>query len=268
MFATPVETPTPTGTHPERLSLLGFQVDNVPMREGVEEILRRLDDNRPSHVAFLNAHYANMAQKDPHYREALRAADCLFADGVGIRIAARLAGGSIRENVNGTDMFPHLCRALEGTGKRVFLLGGRPGVAEEVRAWMRVHSPSVAVSGTRDGYFQEGETEVVVDQISAASPDLLLVAMGAPLQETWIRDYMERTGATVVMGVGGLFDFFSGQVPRAPKWVRRLGAEWVFRLIQEPGRLWRRYLIGNLTFLWRAMLWARKGSSLEMEIVR
>jgi N-acetylglucosaminyldiphosphoundecaprenol N-acetyl-beta-D-mannosaminyltransferase len=256
----------PDRAPPRKLSLLGFEVDNVPMREGIEEVTRRLAGNRAFHVAFLNAHYANVAHGNSQYREALGAADCLFADGVGLRLAARLAGREIRENVNGTDMFPRLCAALEGTERRVFLLGGRPGVAESVRDWVSRHHPTVQVCGVRHGYFSEEEREAVLDQISSATPDLILVAMGAPFQEIWIRRNMNRTGAKVVMGVGGLFDFFSGQVPRAPAWVRRLGAEWVFRLIQEPGRLWKRYLIGNLTFLWRAFLWARIESRTGMNM--
>lgn len=263
-------TSSPSGARgqvPSKLSLMGFYVDNVPLKAGVAEIIRRLQGDQPSHVAFLNAHYANVAHGNPEYREALGAADCLFPDGIGLRLAALFTGRELRENVNGTDMFPLLCAALEGTGKRVFLLGGRPGIAEAVRNWVNTRYPSVEVCGTRDGYFRPDEEGELVREISSAHTDLLLVAMGAPIQETWIRKNLEGTGATVVMGVGGLFDFVSGQVPRAPEWVRRLGSEWVFRLVQEPGRLWRRYLLGNPTFIWRALVWAWAGHSLKTETV-
>ena len=141
---------------------------------------------------------------------------------------------------------------------RVFLLGGGPGVAEGVREWLHRSAPGLDVCGVCDGFRAPSEMPGVLESIRRSKPHLLLVAMGAPRQDLWIRESLRRLGVPVVMAVGGLFDFYSGRIPRAPFWMRSLGIEWVFRLLQEPGRLWQRYLIGNLAFMLRALRMATR----------
>ncbi len=175
----------------------------------------------------------------------------MFADGIGMRVAGEVLGRAIRDNVNGTDLFPLLAAALQGTGKRLYLLGGRPGVAEGVVRWLAKNYPGVKLVGWRHGYFSSEEEAKVIADIRHCRADLVLVAFGAPRQELWIRRHLPQLGAKVVIGVGGLLDFFSGRIPRAPRWIRRLGMEWCYRLCQEPQRLWRRYLVGNVVFLVR-----------------
>jgi N-acetylglucosaminyldiphosphoundecaprenol N-acetyl-beta-D-mannosaminyltransferase len=150
-------------------------------------------------------------------------------------------------------LFPRLCAALAGTSHRVFLLGARPEVVAGVRDWIAQHHPSVTVCGSRDGYFNAAEEPQVIADIAAARADLLLVALGAPHQEKWIARCLAATGVKLAIGVGGLFDFYSGRIPRAPQWLRELGGEWLYRLYQEPRRMWRRYLVGNVVFLWRVI---------------
>jgi N-acetylglucosaminyldiphosphoundecaprenol N-acetyl-beta-D-mannosaminyltransferase len=221
------------------------------MRAAVDRVLALASDGGSHHVAFVNAFCANVAYEDAEYRDVLAAADVVFPDGVGVAIAARMLGRRISENVNGTDMFPALLGALRGTGLRLFLLGAAPGVAERVADWIRSAYPGVEVAGCRHGYFAQEEEPTVVRAIADARTDLLLVGFGVPKQETWIRRNLRATGAKVAIGVGGLFDFYSGRIPRAPRWVRAASMEWAFRLVQEPRRLWRRYLIGNPLFLYR-----------------
>lgn len=238
-----------------RLRILGIPVDNLSMQQALDAIAGRLSahDGPAWQVCFVNADCANLACRDAVYAGVLEGSQLRLADGIGLKLAGRILGRPVRENVNGTDLFPRLCRALEGTAARLFLLGGRPGVAEGVRDWLGRHHPRLAVVGCCQGYFPQGEGADVARRIAATGADLLLVALGAPHQERWIRRHLPATGAKVAIGVGGLFDFYAGRIARAPLWVREIGLEWVYRLWREPRRMWRRYLVGNGVFLARVL---------------
>jgi N-acetylglucosaminyldiphosphoundecaprenol N-acetyl-beta-D-mannosaminyltransferase len=200
-------------------------------------------------VAFVNADCVNIARRNPRYRNAVNHSALVLPDGVGLRIAGQWLGQAFAQNLNGTDLFPRLCERLAQRQGRLFLLGARPGVAEAVGAWVQKHHPGVQVVGTQHGYFSPDALPEVLNRIQAAQADVLLVALGAPAQERWIAEHGAASGAKVAMGVGGLFDFYAQRIPRAPQWLRELGLEWAYRLWQEPGRMWRRYLIGNALFL-------------------
>jgi N-acetylglucosaminyldiphosphoundecaprenol N-acetyl-beta-D-mannosaminyltransferase len=243
---------------PRTLEILGIRIDNLTMAEALEWIRQRLGGSGQALVCMTNAHCANVSCLDLAYRRTLLASGLNLADGVGLRLAGRLKGTPIRQNVNGTDLFPRLCAMLEGTGQSLYLLGGRPGVAQRVAEWIGERYPNTAIAGFRDGYFKVGEEMPVADQIRRSGASVLLVAMGVPSQELWIQRNLEKTGVSVAIGVGGLFDFYSGRIPRAPSWLREIGLEWTYRLLQEPGRMWRRYLIGNWTFLARHLLYEMK----------
>lgn len=238
-------------TASDETAMLGLRIDNVSMSQALDWIMRKLDGEIFHQISFLNADCVNQACRDSKYREILNRSSRVFADGVGLRWGCKLLGHEIRENVNGTDLFPLLCERLRGTGKRLFLLGAAPGVAEDVRYWVETNYPGVIVCGTRHGFFTPDEEPEVLKSIAESHADLLLVAMGVPRQEKWIARAAAASGVKVAVGVGGLFDFYSGRIPRAPKWLRELSLEWTYRLYQEPRRMWRRYLIGNFVFLWR-----------------
>lgn len=239
----------------DEVRILGLRIDNLTLRQAVDALVAALDEPDARHAAFVNADCANLACRHAEYRDVLLRAEWVLADGVGLRLAGKLGGTPIRENVNGTDLFPRLAEALDSTGHGVFLLGGKPGVAEGVRDWLARHAPGVDVRGWHHGYFTPAEEARVIDAIAASGARLLLVAFGAPRQDCWIARHLAELGnVRVAIGVGGLFDFYSGRMPRAPQWMRELGLEWLFRLVQEPGRLWKRYLIGNGVFLAR-VLW-------------
>ncbi|MEW6753869.1 MAG: WecB/TagA/CpsF family glycosyltransferase [Candidatus Latescibacterota bacterium] len=237
-----------------RLAVLGVRVDNLTMVEAVDALAQRLRRDGPTQVCFVNADCLNKACRTPAYRRVLGQADLCLADGIGMRLAGRLLGSAVRQNVNGTDLFPRLCRLLERERVGLFLLGARPGVAAAAAQWIAGACPGLRVSGVRDGYFRPEEEDEVVRQVARSGAAVLLVAMGAPRQDLWIHEHLDRLGVKVAMGVGGLLDFYSGRIPRAPLWMREIGLEWLFRFLQEPRRMWRRYFVGNAEFLLRVLV--------------
>ncbi|GLP96023.1 WecB/TagA/CpsF family glycosyltransferase [Paraferrimonas sedimenticola] len=212
--------------------------------EGLNEGERRI-------VAFANAHTINLAQKDPNYRRVLNSVT-VVNDGVGMKLASTMKyGRGFVENLNGTDFVPYYLANSEKTVK-VFLVGAREEVVKRCfDIWRSQYSQHQWV-GYQHGYFKAEDTEQVCSRIKAANADLVIVAMGNPMQELWLDQHLEKTGASIGIGVGGLFDFTAGAVKRAPQWVQRFGLEWFYRLIQEPKRMWRRYLVGNAVFLFHA----------------
>jgi N-acetylglucosaminyldiphosphoundecaprenol N-acetyl-beta-D-mannosaminyltransferase len=236
--------------------ILGVSIDNRTMDAAVAEILSPLYGGRARQVSFVNVDCINQTFSDSEYREVLQTSDLRLGDGIGLRIAGRILGSEIQQNVNGTDLFPKLCAELERSGKSLFLLGARPGVTDDVANWIQANYPGLLVVGTHHGYFSQNEEPKVLQMIRRSKATVLLVAFGAPRQEKWIRKHLEELPVVSALAVGGLFDFYSGRIPRAPQWLRELGLEWIYRLYQEPGRMWRRYLLGNVVFLAR-VFWER-----------
>jgi N-acetylglucosaminyldiphosphoundecaprenol N-acetyl-beta-D-mannosaminyltransferase len=235
------------------VSILGIAIRNMTMSDALEWIAKRAAGASPGQICFVNADCANIARDNPDYFTVLNNSALVLADGIGMKLAGKLLGSEIRQNVNGTDLFPRLCESLAGTGAGIFLLGARPGVAEKVHEWITAHYPFTLVCGYRDGYFSVDEEPAVICEIAGSGAAILLVAFGAPRQDMWIQSHLSALGVKVAMGVGGLFDFYSGRIPRAPVWMREVGAEWLYRFYQEPRRMWRRYFVGNAVFLWRVM---------------
>lgn len=198
--------------------------------------------------AFVNAHCLNVSLEDGGYRDILnRFCDKVWPDGHGVRMAARSLGFTVPENVNGTDLFPQVAAA---GGLSFWFLGGRPGVAERALRNAAVAFPASRFLGAADGYRKDWTP--VLEAIAKAKPDVLLVGMGVPIQEKWMAAHereLRAAGVGCTLGVGGLFDFVSGRIPRAPVWLRHRELEWVWRLAMEPRRMFRRYIIGNFAFL-------------------
>jgi alpha-1,3-mannosyltransferase len=209
----------------------------------------RFERNKPTAVVFANAHTLNRAI-NPSVRSMLDRA-IVFNDGLGVDIASRmLFGRSFPDNLNGTDFVPHYLRS---TNKRyrIFLVGAQPGVAERAAERLAELAPHHAVVGCSHGYVPPEETGALIERIRGARANILLVAMGNPQQEQWLNDHLAASGCRLGFGVGGLFDFLAGTVPRAPHWVQAARLEWSYRLLQEPRRLWRRYLVDMPIFLAR-----------------
>lgn len=244
---------TPQPAFQDQISILGIRVDNLTMEQALLKICQFAKSDQPAQVFFLNAHCVNLAYKHPNYRRALDKAELVLPDGSGLALAGKISCQPIRENVNGTDLFPRLCALLEGSNRSLFLLGAQPGVAEQTAEWITRYFPGLRVAGCHHGHFQLSQNQDVAGLIRQSGADILLVAMGVPRQEEWLHNNIADCGNPVGLAVGGLFDFYSGRIPRAPLWLRRLGMEWIWRLLQEPRRMWRRYLLGNFLFTYRVL---------------
>jgi exopolysaccharide biosynthesis WecB/TagA/CpsF family protein len=222
----------------------------------LDEISRKLVQSAQARlrlrVAFVNAHCSNVASMDHTYNQDLKSADMLLPDGSGVRVASKICGQEMGENLNGTDLFIPMCKEASKRGVSIYLLGAKPGIADKVAQNVKSKVKGLNISGVRDGYFTPDQEQTIIDDINQSGAGLLFVAMGVPLQDCWLAKNRDRISVPVVMGVGGLFDFFSGRIPRAPQWLRKIGMEWTYRLYQEPIRLFRRYIIGNPLFLARA----------------
>jgi len=215
-------------------------------------------DGRCRGVYIVNAHTLNIAAADPSFLEVLCAGDVVFGDGTGVRIAARMRGMRMRDNLVGTDLMPYFFASRRERGYRYFLLGATDDTVQRAAGYLRTQFPGMKVVGARHGYVSPGENASVVREINAATPDVMLVAMGNPIQERWIHDNRAALHVPVTVGVGGLFDHWGGNLKRAPLWVRRIGFEWLQILLQQPGLKWRRYLLGNPKFIALAVAGARR----------
>ncbi len=244
------------GRHWPTTDLFGLPLVRASRREIAKNVLARVGTAQKSTINFVNAHCINMQQNDAEYRHALRSSDLLLPDGIGMEIAAKMHGEDLGENLNGTDLFPFICREAEDQGTGIFFFGGYPGVADGAADWAATHFAELRIAGTHSGYYSAGEEAALIERINRSRAGIVLVGLGVPLQEKWIQRNRHRLDAPVVIGVGGLFDYYSGRIPRAPKLVRTCKSEWMWRLAMEPRRMAKRYLWGNATFLAHASVQA------------
>ncbi len=234
-----------------QFSIFGMKIDNVSMQDAVESVVTPRADRVTKTVCFVNANSINLARDNEGLTHAVNDADCVFADGSGVRLAARRAGITLQDNVNGTDMLPLLCEKAAAESLSIFFLGAAPGVAEQAASNLTERFKGLRVAGTQHGYFSNAENPNIIKAINASGADILLVAFGSPNQEAWLQNNRQHLKVKSALAVGGLFDFYSGRIPRAPLWMRRTGIEWIWRLMQEPKAKFKRYVIGNPLFIYR-----------------
>lgn len=227
--------------YPKPLSILGVQVHRVTRGQALALIETFIASGQSHHVVTVNPEYVVMAQQDAAFRQMLNQADLALVDGVGLAWASWLLGHGWAPRIPGVDLMDWLAALAAEREYRIFLLGAKPGVAEEAAQDLQQRYPGLYVTGSYAGSPDPAEDAAILARIATAEPHLLFVAFGAPAQDIWIRRMLPRLGVPVAIGVGGAFDFLSGLVPRAPRWMRVLGLEWCFRLFKEPWR-WRRML--------------------------
>jgi len=261
----------------EAVVILGIPIDNLTMDETVERIFAMIEayreDLRPRLVATVNVDFVVNTLtwrlgrvRHPELLDILQRADLVTADGMPLVVISKFMGTPLKERVTGADLVPRLAKDGAGKGKSLYLLGGRGDVAKSAAALLRDLNPALKIAGIDSPFvYVEGEKladaeetdQEIVARINDAQPDILLIAFGNPKQEVWFNRNRNRLHVPVSIGIGGTFEFITGSVQRAPLWMQKSGLEWLFRITQDPGRLWKRYLIGFFKFglmVWPAVL--------------
>jgi N-acetylglucosaminyldiphosphoundecaprenol N-acetyl-beta-D-mannosaminyltransferase len=244
--------PPPVTRHlsPVTCSIGGINVHKLSEDETIEKIATLIGQDGSHYMAVVNAAKIVNAQSDKQLHNILNKADIVTADGMSIVWASRLLGEPLQQRVTGIDLFERLIISAAEHHWSVYLLGARQEAVTAVVEMFQSRFPNLRIAGFRNGYFTAQEDQTIVDEIKQSGADLLFVAMGSPAQEKWIAANLEQTGVHFALGVGGSFDHLAGFVRRAPRWMQQAGLEWLHRLLLEPHRLWRRYLIGNTQFIW------------------
>lgn len=220
-----------------RIDVMGVQFDNVTMAEALEKAKTLLNRQEASYCVTPNAEIVYEAMHDPDFCALLNGAALVLPDGAGTVLGAKLLGTPLKQKVAGIDFAANLLGILEESGKKLYLLGGKPGIGELAAEKMLEKHPKLQICGIADGYFKEEAP--VIEKINAAQPDVLFVCLGAPKQEKFMYAHKDALKVRLMIGLGGSLDGFAGTVKRAPKWMIRLQLEWLYRLIKEPWRLGR-----------------------------
>jgi N-acetylglucosaminyldiphosphoundecaprenol N-acetyl-beta-D-mannosaminyltransferase len=229
-------------------------VDPLTVEELHAEIEHLVRGGERGLVLNVNAHCLNLCYEDPKLRNFMNGARVVFCDGAGVMLAARILGRRIPERITYADWIWQLAGFAAARGFSLYLLGARPGVAREAARRLKERYPNLEIAGVHHGYFDHGAgSAAVVEEINAAAPDILLVGLGMPLQERWLMENWQRLDVRVALTGGAVFDYASGRLRRGPRFLRDNGFEWLARLLAEPRRLWRRYLVGNPLFLLRVL---------------
>jgi len=240
-----------------RVTLLGVTIDPLSLDAVLVRIEQALSRGDRLLIANVNAHALNLAAEQPDFQDALNRADVVFCDGFGVRLGAWLTGQRLPHRFTPPDWIDELCCRCRDGGHSLFLLGAKPGVAEKAGAILAERWPGLTIAGTHHGFFDKtpgsAENEQVMAQINAVRPGVLLVGFGMPAQEMWLDANWPNLTVNAALTVGALFDYVAEEVPRAPRWVTDNGLEWLARLLIEPKRLGRRYLVGNPLFVWRVL---------------
>ena len=234
----------------QRISMMGCLIDNLSMEETLQRVDGFIRAGTPHQHVVVNVDKLVKASRSPELRRIINECALINADGMPVVWAARLLGRPLKERVAGIDLFESLMARAAVRRWRVFLLGAREEVVARVRAIYEVRYPGLTIAGHRNGYWSAAEEEGVARQIADSRADLLFVAISSPKKEQFLGTYQARMRVPFAMGVGGTFDVAAGLVKRAPRWMQRAGLEWFYRFLQEPRRMFRRYFIDDMAFLW------------------
>lgn len=230
--------------------MLNTFVDNLSMNETIDWVNSAINEKKQIHHTVVNAGKINLLQKDLVLRESVNSADIINADGVAVVWAAKFLGKPLKERVAGIDLMTELIENAARNNQKIYLFGAKENVVSKlVEIYSNKYGKEV-IAGFRNGYFREDEESSIMQNIAASGANLLFVAISSPKKENLLYKYRETLkNINFIMGVGGSFDVLTGNVKRAPIWMQKIGMEWFYRLIQEPKRMWKRYLIGNPKFI-------------------
>jgi len=233
----------------KRIHILDTNVDVLNMMETINLVEEYVKSKEPLHLMGVNADKINMMGKNPRLKEIVNKCGIINADGASVVLASKFLKKELPERVAGIDLMQELIKLSSQKGYKVYFLGAQQEIVEETARILRERHPGLNVVGIKNGYFKEDDWPSVYEELKIATPDIVFVGITSPLKE-YIVEYLQNQGLSCVfMGVGGSFDVISGNIPRAPKWMQRSNLEWLFRVIQEPRRLFKRYFIGNSQFI-------------------
>lgn len=232
----------------KRLNVLGVGVDTASMEEAAERLVSAMDKTNVYSVFTPNSEIILYAFKNPDYCAVLNRGDMVTPDGIGVVHASKILKRPLKERVGGFDLANLVLAKIAGTGKSVYLFGGKPGVAEAAAEQICRLYPGTNICGTADGYFDAEKEQQIIKDINEKKPDLLFVCLGFPKQELWIDAHKHELCAKVCMGIGGSLDVFAGTVKRAPEGFQKLGLEWLYRLIKQPSRFIRMLALPKFGF--------------------
>jgi N-acetylglucosaminyldiphosphoundecaprenol N-acetyl-beta-D-mannosaminyltransferase len=234
-----------------RIELLGCTFDAITERDALEQVFawRAAAERKTHHIVTVNVAILMMAKDDAALASAIERADLVVVDGKPLVWSSRWLGAPVPEKVSGVDLMRSLLEEGNERGLSIYLLGTTQERLDVLEHVIKVSYPNVVVAGTRNGYFKPPDYSAVLEGISRAKADLLLVGMPAPFKEIWCEEHRAELATPAVLGVGGAFDVMAGFVPRAPRLMQEAGLEWAWRLAMEPRKLWKRYLVTNSAFL-------------------
>ncbi|MEB6040340.1 WecB/TagA/CpsF family glycosyltransferase [Enterococcus gallinarum] len=233
----------------KRKPILNSYVDALTMRETISIIENNIERRLPVQHVVINASKILLMEKNENLRRIVESCGLINADGASILWAGKVLGIDIPERVTGIDLFLNLIELSNRKGYRIFLFGATEDVIMQVKQTFLSQYKNLNIVGTVNGYFSKEDEAEIVKKIADSNADMLFVAFSSPKKEFWINEYFDELKVPFVMGVGGSFDVVAGKTKRAPKWMQKFGMEWFYRFIQEPRRMWKRYIIGNLVFI-------------------
>jgi N-acetylglucosaminyldiphosphoundecaprenol N-acetyl-beta-D-mannosaminyltransferase len=241
----------------ETVNILGVNIHALRVSELHHEIDNIIKFNSHALILNVNINCLNLALRYSWMRDLLNRAEIVFCDGTGVILGAKILGYTIYERITYADWFWQLAEFAESRKFSFFFLGGRPGIPEKAAAILKDRFPNIRIVGAYHGYFDKSlgssQNEAIIERINEEKPNILVIGFGMPLQERWLLENWERIDANIALTGGAVFDYVSGSLVRAPRWMTENGLEWLGRLLVEPRRLWSRYLLGNPLFFWRVL---------------
>ena len=241
----------------EKIQILNVDLTLVDSKQLLSHIKQISNDNNKGYILSGNVHSFNLTYQHKWLCDFFNQADVVRLDGAGIRLGAKILGYNTPPRMTWADFAWQLAEFAEQHGLTFFFLGGKHGIANKAAEKLKARFPNLKIVGTHHGYFDKSpdsiENQAIIEKINALKPNILILGFGMPIQEKWLMENWHEIDANIALTGGAVFDYVSGELTRAPTWLTNNSMEWLGRLIIEPRRLWRRYLIGNPLFLWRVM---------------
>ncbi len=232
-----------------RYKIMNTYVNAVSMDETIRCVEKIIEKGKPTQHVVINASKVNLMEDDLELRKIVNSCPLINADGASIVWAAKKLGVPLKERVTGCDLFQKLVKVASEKGYKIYLFGAKEKVVTKVKAIYEEQYPGIQIVGYRNGYFTEADEPEIVKNMAESGADMMFVAFSSPKKEYWVNKYLEQLNIPFVMGVGGSFDIVAGVTERAPQWFQDHGLEWFYRFIQEPRRMWKRYIMGNAKFV-------------------